>query len=230
METLRELEDVVTGCIRCPRLIAYCRKIAVEKKKEFREWDYWGKPVAGFGDPRAKLWIVGLAPAAHGANRTGRMFTGDSSGNWLYRVLHETGFANQTHSTHREDGLKLWGVYICAACRCAPPDNKPLPEELKRCATYLETEATLLKERRLILALGAIAFKAVHGLLKARGEVLGPVPTRFEHGKIYRSESETVLCSYHPSRQNTQTGRLTWQMWKAVFDQAREEIKKSSHE
>lgn len=163
---------------------------------------------------------MGLAPAAHGANRTGRMFTGDSSGNWLYGALHREGFANQAESTSRDDGLKLRDVYISAAARCAPPDNKPLPEELENCSRYLDADFAALRNRRLTIALGAIALQAVLKLFKRHG-IASEVKPKHGHGLIYSMGKETILCSYHPSRQNTQTGRLTQEMWWAVFEKAR---------
>lgn len=222
MDTLERLNEKIVHCAKCPRLRRHCRAVAKEKKREFREWEYWGKPVPGFGDPSASLWIVGLAPAAHGANRTGRMFTGDSSGRWLYRALHLTGFANQPDATDRKDGLVLHGAYISAACRCAPPDNKPSPTEIRACEPFLDAEFQLLKKRRIILVLGQIAHKAVLDLLRREGS---PVPSprpKFGHGALHSLGEHTVLCSYHPSRQNTQTGRLTEQMWFAIFEKARE--------
>ncbi len=225
METFQKLTFEVTHCNRCPRLRAYCNQVAQTKKREFRHWIYWGKPVPGFGDPKARLWIVGLAPAAHGANRTGRMFTGDSSGNWLYQALFDAGFANQPTSVSSEDGLKLKGAYISAAGRCAPPDNKPLPEELSHCATFLDEEFRLLKERRLILALGSIAFNAVLKLLQRQAMALPSPKPAFGHGVLHTMGSERVLCSYHPSRQNTNTGRLTRKMWAEIFEKSAQAVR-----
>ena len=197
-------------------------RVAGEKKREFRGWDYWGKPVPAFGDPGARLLIVGLAPAAHGGNRTGRMFTGDSSGNWLYAALHRAGFANQPTSTHRADGLRLVDCFITAAARCAPPDNKPLPVELERCRPYLAAELGLLRRVRVVITLGRIAHES---WLKAAGwwERLPPGERpRFAHGAEAALPDGTVLiASYHPSRQNTNTGRLTQPMWQRIFRRAR---------
>ncbi len=176
----------------------------------------------GFGDPQAKILIVGLAPAAHGANRTGRMFTGDSSGDWLYGALYREGFASQPQSRSRDDGMALTGVYISATARCAPPDNRPTPEEIANCAPFLDREFQLLGERRLILALGAIAFEAVCRLIERQGTELPRPRPRFGHGAEYTLGPVRVLASYHPSRQNTQTGRLTDSMWSAIFTRARE--------
>jgi len=192
------------------------------KKREFRDQEYWGLPVPGFGDPRAKVLILGLAPAAHGANRTGRMFTGDSSGRWLYGALNRAGLANQPQSEARDDGMTLHGVYISATARCAPPDNKPLPEEIGNCAPFLDVEFELLKDRKLILALGAVAFEAACRLLERHGLKIPRPKPRFRHGEMYTFSGQRVLASYHPSRQNTQTGRLTEGMWEEVFSTVRE--------
>ena len=205
----------------------YCEGIAREKKREFREWTYWGKPVPGFGDPKAKIWIVGLAPAAHGANRTGRMFTGDSSGDWLFRALHRAGFANQATSRSRDDGLELRDVYISATARCAPPDNKPLPEEIANCATYLHREWELLTERKLLLALGAIGFDAILKLLASRGVAIPKPKPRFAHDRLVAIEGHRILASYHPSRQNTSTGKLTEAMWEGIFARVRRLVESS---
>jgi len=208
--------------------VLYREHIARTRKREFRDCEYWGRPVPGFGDPKALLWVVGLAPAAHGANRTGRMFTGDRSGDWLYRALFDHGFANQGESTRRDDGLCLKGAYVGAAARCAPPDNKPTPEEQANCASYLDDEFELLgvlKRGVLILALGGIAFGAVLRLLQRRGIALPRPQPRFTHGGFHDLGGARILCSYHPSRQNTQTGRLTREMWNALF---RDAVRKSS--
>lgn len=218
MDALSTLNRTVTHCERCPRLVEYCHKIAQTKKREFRNDSYWGKPVPSFGDLDARLWIVGLAPAAHGANRTGRMFTGDSSGAWLYRALFETGFARSSASVSINDGQKLLSTYISAAVRCAPPDNKPSREELIRCSSYLEQELALLTGLRVILALGKIAHESIRKLL---GEKLPP----FGHNISSKCRGLWVLSSYHPSRQNTQTGRLTWDRWREIFLRVRELLK-----
>jgi uracil-DNA glycosylase family 4 len=213
----------VVACERCPRLRTYCARIAREKRRAYRDWDYWGRPVPGFGDPAARLLVVGLAPAAHGANRTGRMFTGDSSGDWLYAALHAVGFANQAVSVSRADGLALRGAYVGAAVRCAPPGNRPLPSELDACRPFLVREMEVLSNLRLVLALGGIAFRTVVRALIERGlPAPRPLP-RFAHGALW-SPGEgwpPVLASYHPSRQNTNTGRLTRAMWNGVFRRAR---------
>ncbi|HXQ29984.1 MAG TPA: uracil-DNA glycosylase [Gemmatimonadales bacterium] len=219
--SLAAVARAVEACERCPRLRAYCERVAAAGKPEFAGWAYWGKPVAGWGDVRARLVVVGLAPAAHGANRTGRMFTGDSSGAWLYEALHRFGFATRAQSVARHDGLRLVDCYISAAARCAPPANKPTASELARCRVYLASEATLLGRRRVIVVLGHIAHDA---WLKATGwwDALAPSDRpRFGHGVLTRLPDGTaLLASYHPSRQNTNTGRLTRAMWHAVFRRA----------
>ncbi len=217
----KSLNHQITHCERCPRLRVYCAEVARVKRRQYREEIYWGRPVPGFGDAKAKLWIWGLAPAAHGANRTGRMFTGDSSGNWLYRALHDTGFANQPQSENRDDGLILTDAYVTATARCAPPDNKPTKNEIANCASYLRQEARLLKNKKVFLALGLIGFEA---LWKWAEEEKMPLPTKkpkFAHGLQFKVGDKFFLASYHPSRQNTQTGRLTWAMWVQIFKQAR---------
>ncbi|MCH7998533.1 MAG: uracil-DNA glycosylase [Chloroflexi bacterium] len=190
--------------------------MASEKRAAFRDWEYWGRPLPGFGDPRAELVVVGLAPAAHGGNRTGRVFTGDRSGDWLYRALYRAGYANQPNSDHRDDGLRLKGAYVTAAVRCAPPGNKPTTEERDACLPYLERELALLRDARVIVPLGGFAYQAVSRLTGLR-----PRP-RFGHGVEARlPDGRIVLCSYHPSQQNTFTGRLTEEMLDAVFRGAR---------
>ena len=193
------------------------------KRRAYRAETYWGKPVPGFGDPQAWLLIVGLAPAAHGANRTGRMFTGDRSGDFLYAALHRSGFANQPTSKHKDDGLRLTGAYITAPCRCAPPDNQPLPVELRRCAPFLARELALLPNARVFLALGAIGYKSILDALDALGELPpGPRP-KFGHGvQVPLRSGRRVAASYHVSQQNTQTGRLTPAMFDAVLHRAQE--------
>ncbi|MGH7740791.1 MAG: uracil-DNA glycosylase [Candidatus Eiseniibacteriota bacterium] len=216
------LERRVHACTLCPRLRRHCQQVAREKRRAFADQKYWGKPVAGFGDPSARLLIVGLAPAAHGANRTGRMFTGDSSGDWLYAALHAHGFANQPTSSARGDGLALLDTYLSAAARCAPPDNRPTRTELARCRPYLEQELALLSRVRVVVALGAIAQRS---FLEAAGwwRMLPPRQRpKFAHGgEAELPDGRLLLTSYHPSRQNTQTGRLTRPMWHAIFARAR---------
>ena len=214
----------IARCRRCARLVAYRERIAREKRRAFRDWDYWGRPVPGFGDPAARLLVVGLAPAAHGGNRTGRVFTGDRSGDWLYAALHRFGFANQPQSTHRDDGLRLADAYVTAAVRCAPPDNKPLPEEFEACRPFLGREITLLGGVEVVLALGRVAFDAY---LATRAVLALPLPSpraRFAHGAAVALGDVTLLASYHPSQRNTQTGFLTEAMFHAVFAAARRRL------
>ncbi|HET8622971.1 MAG TPA: uracil-DNA glycosylase [Gemmatimonadales bacterium] len=215
------LGDQVARCTACPRLTAWCRSIASEKKREFRNETYWGRPVPSFGDPDARLLIVGLAPAAHGANRTGRMFTGDSSGAWLWEALHRFGFADRSVSLHRTDGLRLTNCWITAAARCAPPDNKPQRAELERCRRFLIREIALLAQVRVVVALGRIAYES---WLRATGW-WDRLPARdrpsFTHGgETVLPDGRILITSFHPSRQNTNTGRLTRAMWHRVFRRA----------
>jgi len=220
---LNILNRDVIACTRCPRLVAYREQIAREKRRAYREWEYWGKPVPGFGDPDARVLIMGLAPGAHGSNRTGRPFTGDASGNFMYPILYETGFANQPTATDGKDGLFLKDLYITAAVRCAPPDNKPLPQELVNCALYLDRELDGLKNVRVIVALGRIGFEAYLNYLKRKKAIAGKKDYVFSHGAEYAlAESRMLLASYHPSNQNTQTGKLTKDMFQKVFMRARE--------
>jgi uracil-DNA glycosylase family 4 len=219
---LAVLRERVIACRQCPRLVQYREEVARIKRRAYREWTYWGRPVPGFGDAHAKLLIIGLAPGAHGANRTGRMFTGDRSGDFLYGQLHRAGFANQPTSRDIDDGLTLRNTYISAAIRCAPPDNKPLPAEILNCSGYLEQELDLLQPR-VILALGAIAFDAYLRLLVRRGALVSRAPYAFAHGaecKLPRPLPR-LFASYHPSQQNTQTGRLTPAMFYAVLRRIR---------
>src|SRR5260221_6865531 len=220
LESLKAIEAAVVACEACPRLRRHCREVARVKRRAYQSETYWGRPVPGYGDPRARLLVVGLAPAAHGGNRTGRVFTGDSSGNWLYEALHRHGFSNQPHSTGRDDALVLTGCYVTAAARCAPPGNRPTPRELRTCQPYLEAEIALLRDTRVIVTLGLIAHEAwlrasgIRSTLRAR--------PRFAHGaETLLPDGRTLLASYHPSRQNTNTGRLTSAMWMAVFERAR---------
>jgi len=218
---LTVLNSEVVACVQCPRLVVYREQIAREKRRAYKDWEYWAKPVPGFGDPDARVLIIGLAPGAHGSNRTGRPFTGDSSGNFMYPVLHETGFANQPTATKRDDGLVLKNIYITAAARCAPPANKPLPEELANCSAYLDRELQGLKKVKLIVALGRIGFEAYLNYLKRRGVITRKTEYLFQHGAKYKlPDGRTLLASYHPSNQNTQTGKLTRSMFLEIFKEA----------
>ncbi len=219
----KQLNDKIIACERCPRLREYCERVAHEKRAAFREWSYWGRPVPNFGDPKARLLIVGLAPAAHGANRTGRMFTGDRSGEWLYRALHKAGFANQATCDDATDGLELHDCAITAAAHCAPPGNKPLPAELDNCRTWLD-ETFELVPAKVYLALGQIAWRALLLELRRRGWHCGKQP-QFSHGaEVELADGRWLLASYHPSQQNTFTGVLTEPMFDAIFQQARRRI------
>ena len=232
-QQLADAHHAIVSCDRCPRLRTYCRRIASEKKRAYRDEVYWGRPVPGFGDPSARLLLLGLAPAAHGANRTGRVFTGDGtggSGDFLMAALHRTGFANITTSERIDDGLRLTDAYIAAAVRCAPPDNKPLPEEITRCLDHLDSEVSALPNVRVVVALGKIAFDAWLQLIKRRGgSALRRNPPhskgrpRFGHGVVVRfgGQLPTLVACYHPSRQNTNTGKLTPRMMVELFRKAR---------
>ena len=218
VESLRVLDREIVGCRKCPRLVEYRERVAREKRLAYRDWAYWGKPVPGFGDPRAQLLIVGLAPGAHGSNRTGRMFTGDRSGVFLYQALYDAGFANQPNAVNREDGLRLKNVYIAAAARCAPPDNKPLPSEILNCREYLEREIDILRPRA-VLALGKIGWDVFLGILKRRGVIPSRMAYRFAHGAeaVFPAAGLRLFGVYHPSQQNTQTGLLTAAMYAKVL-------------
>ena|SRR5579862_9104275 len=220
---LAQLQQQVTACTRCPNLIAYCRKVAHEKRRMYRDCDYWGKPVPSFGDPRARLLIVGLAPGAHGANRTGRMFTGDRSGDFLYPCLYKAGFANQPTSRDRADGLELRDCYITAPLRCAPPQNKPTPQELRNCRPYFEKELKLLTGVRAVLVLGRIAFDAYLRIVGQGEDFPRKSSLVFAHGASMALPAglPRLFCSYHPSQQNTQTGRLTAEMFLHVLHDIR---------
>jgi len=215
---LKTLNEEIVACRKCARLVKHREKIAREKRRAYRNWEYWGRPVPGFGDAEAQLLILGLAPAAHGANRTGRMFTGDRSGDFLYAVLHKAGFANQPTSLHRDDGLQLSGAYISATCRCAPPENKPLPNEIENCRSYLEREIEILKPKA-VLALGKIAWDAYLEILKRRRVIESRARFKFAHGAEEEVAPGTprLFGVYHPSQQNTQTGRVTLAMYAQVL-------------
>ncbi|MCH7940957.1 MAG: uracil-DNA glycosylase [Thaumarchaeota archaeon] len=207
----------IIKCKKCRRLSSYIKQVSKKKPKRYKNQKYWAKPLPGFGDVNAKVLIVGLAPAAHGGNRTGRMFTGDSSGDWVAKVLHQNGFSNKPTSTHSDDGFTLIDAYITAVLRCAPPQNKPLPSELENCSDYLRNELALLVNIKVIVCLGRIAFFRICKILDIKGE-------KFSHGHSFQCNEKTIICSYHPSRQNTQTGRLSWKQWNLIFKKTRELI------
>lgn len=220
---LNVLNEELVNCRKCPRLVAWREKVAQQKRRAYREWEYWGRPVPGFGDAAARLVIVGLAPGAHGSNRTGRMFTGDASGDFLYPALYRAGFATQPWAAHSQDGLELCGAYITAVCRCVPPQNRPLGEELENCLPYLQRELEILQPEG-IVALGRIAFEQV---LRLAGCRVADYP--FAHGAKYSlpglPRTPWLLASYHPSQQNTRTGRLTAEMFDAIWEMARNLLK-----
>jgi len=237
MNLKRELEDlqkVVIQCRKCPRLVVYLREVSKNKPKRFRNWDYWGRPLPSFGEPNARVLIIGLAPAANGGNRTGRMFTGDRSGEWLFGTLHQFGFANQPNSARRDDDFALNDCYITATIRCAPPDNKPLPEEIENCRPYFLKELDLLKNVTVLVPLGQIAFTQTLRSLRLKGFEIPPLS--FGHGKIYPLRTpnsvrnadlrslRTLITTYHPSQQNTLTGRLTRPMFHKIFRMVRKEL------
>ena len=226
---LARVHSAIVSCERCPRLRGYCERVAREKKRAHRADTYWGRPVPGFGDPDARLLLVGLAPAAHGANRTGRPFTGDGSGDFLMSALHRTGFANIATSQRVDDGLRLQDAYILSAVRCAPPDNKPLREEIARCLDHLDAEVTQLRRVRVVVPLGKIGFDAWVQLLRRRGVAMSPRP-QFGHGVFVQPGDgmPIIIGCYHPSRQNTNTGKLTARMMEGVFRKARRLIDRSA--
>lgn len=217
-----EFNEELIACRRCPRLVEHCTTIGREKRRAYRDWEYWAKPVPGFGDVNARVLLLGLAPGAHGSNRTGRMFTGDSSGNFLYPVLYATGFASQPKSTDVDDGLALTDAYITATLRCAPPDNKPTREEIANCAEFLDRELEQLTRVKVVVALGRIGFDAYLNHLKRRGLLRSKKEYVFGHAAHYKMpDGRWLLASYHPSNQNTQTGKLTEKMFQKIFLQAR---------
>lgn len=221
MTDFQRLNETVTSCRRCPRLVEWRETVARQKRRAFQDCDYWGRPVPGFGDRRARVMVVGLAPGAHGSNRTGRMFTGDASGDFLFPALHRAGFASQPTSHDREDGLILKDLYITAVCRCAPPDNKPTLQEVANCRPYLSQEIESL-DPKIIVALGRIAFDNLVRPLSILDD-----RRVFAHGLSYRiAETKYLVCSYHPSRQNTQTGRLTAAMFDRVWDMVKELLRR----
>jgi uracil-DNA glycosylase family 4 len=218
---LTVLNCEVIACTLCPRLVAYREQVAREKRRAYRDHEYWGKPVPGFGDPVGRVLVMGLAPGAHGSNRTGRPFTGDASGKFMYPVLYETGFASQPTATDRNDGLTLKDLYITAAVRCAPPDNKPTPQELTNCSYFLDREIAGLENIKVVVALGKIGFDAFLNHMKRRGSPVSRQAYPFKHGASYRlPDGKVLLASYHPSNQNTQTGKLTRKMFVEIFKQA----------
>ncbi|MBV6400814.1 MAG: Type-5 uracil-DNA glycosylase [Anaerolineales bacterium] len=226
---LENLNKQIIACRKCPRLVAWREEVARVKRKAYRDQEYWGKPVPGFGDPKARVLVVGLAPGAHGSNRTGRAFTGDASGGFLYPALHKAGFANQAEATSRSDGLRLNELYITAVARCAPPDNKPSLEELNTCQPYLERELEIIKPK-VIVCLGRIAFERILKIYSIRNS-----EWKFSHGAVYPLLSSSfilhnssLICSYHPSQQNTLTGRLTVKMFDAIWAKAKELLKQES--
>jgi uracil-DNA glycosylase family 4 len=221
MSWLTILNREVIACTRCPRLVKYREEVARVKRRAYLDCDYWGKPVPGFGDPGARVLIMGLAPGAHGSNRTGRPFTGDASGKFMYPVLFETGFASQPNAIDCNDGMTLKDLYITAAVRCAPPDNKPTPQELAECSQFLDREIAGLRGVKVIVALGKIGFDAYLNYLKRHGVLAGRQPYLFKHGASYRlPDGKMLLASYHPSNQNTQTRKLTREMFVAIFKAA----------
>lgn len=220
---LKRLQRRIPSCQKCLRLVSYLDEVSNRKPKRYRQWNYWSKPLPSFGDPQASLLIIGLAPAANGGNRTGRMFTGDRSGEWLFRALYEFGFANQSHSVRRDDDFALNDCYITATIRCAPPDNKPLPEEVEKCRPYLLKELELLKNVKVVIPLGQIAFNQTLKALRLKG---WDIPSlAFGHGKVYPlPNGQTMITTYHPSQQNTQTGKLTKPMFHKIFRMARRSL------
>jgi uracil-DNA glycosylase len=220
---LNHLQHLIVKCQKCPRLVAYLQEVSHHKPRRYRDWDYWSKPLPSFGDPNARLLIVGLAPAAQGGNRTGRMFTGDRSGEWLFEALHQFGFANRPNSFRKDDGFKLKDCYITATIRCAPPKNKPLPEEIENCRPYFLKELHLLKNIEVFVPLGQIALVQTLKSLRLKGYDVPALP--FGHGKVYPlPNGQTIITTYHPSQQNTQTGKLTRPMFHQIFKMVRREL------
>jgi len=228
-DSLLKIRREVIACTRCPRLVEYRERVAREKKRAYRDWEYWGRPVPGFGDPKARLLLIGLAPAAHGGNRTGRVFTGDRSGDFLFSALCRSGFANQSVSVSLQDGLRLQDAYVTASVRCAPPDNKPRPEEFQNCCEYLERELQVLKRITVVVALGRLAFNSYLQILKRRGSLPASGKLEFSHAAVHQFPKPlpALIASYHPSQQNTQTGKLTVEMFDQVFRKARAILSRS---
>jgi len=221
-KTLAALNARIVACELCPRLRAHCAEVAQKRRRAYSDWEYWGRPVPSFGDPKARVMALGLAPGAHGSNRTGRPFTGDGSGDFLYPVLHEAGFASQAKAISRDDGMKLSGLWITAMARCAPPGNKPTPEELRNCAPWLDQEMSLLTDLRVVVCLGRIAFDGLLGHLMRTGALKTRAGFAFAHGAEHKLPGGLIaIASYHPSLQNTNTGKLTRAMLLKVFKRAR---------
>jgi uracil-DNA glycosylase family 4 len=221
-KTLGALNAQIVACELCPRLREHCAEVARVRRRAYIDWEYWGRPVPSFGDPQARVLALGLAPGAHGSNRTGRPFTGDGSGDFLYPVLHETGFASLPNATRRDDGMKLEGLWISSVVRCAPPGNKPTPEELRNCAPWLDQEMKLLENLRVVVCLGRIAFDGLLAHMARRGELTARAQFVFAHGAEYTLPNGLIaIASYHPSLQNTNTGKLTREMLRSVFERAR---------
>ena len=222
--TLQSFDTEILACRRCPRLVEWRERVAREKRRAYLDWEYWGKPVPGFGDPHARVFVVGLAPGAHGSNRTGRQFTGDASGEFLFPALYRAGFASRPVSVSRDDGLTLTDLYTAPVCRCAPPGNKPTTQEMANCLHYLVREVELIQPK-VFVALGRIAFDALKSILHTPASIV------FSHGALYPLDAEHwLLASYHPSRQNTQTGRLTVEMFDRIWETARELLKGNPNE
>jgi len=226
LDPLEVLNQQIIVCTRCPRLVEYRAEVARVKRRAYRNCEYWGRPVPGFGDPHARLLLIGLAPGAHGSNRTGRMFTGDSSGDFLYGAMFETGFASQPASVSKDDGLTLRDAYISAAARCAPPDNKPTPQEIRNCGPYLERELELLKNLRVVIALGRVAFDVYLTILRKEGKIVRRSDFVFGHNTEHLTGpgQPLLISSFHPSQQNTSTGKLTETMFRAVFLRAKRHL------
>ena len=231
-DSLQLLNARIIECKLCPRLRTHCAEVATTRRRAYVEWEYWGRPVPSFGDPKARVLILGLAPGAHGSNRTGRPFTGDGSGDFLYPILHETGFASQPNATSRDDGMQLTDLWITSVGRCAPPANKPTPQELRNCAPWIDQEIALLKHLRVVVCLGRIAFDGLLAHLHRTGKITSRSGFAFAHGAEYTLPSGLhILASFHPSLQNTNTGRLTRSMFRSIFLRARKlaELRSSSH-
>ena len=225
MDAIKQLNEIILQCTKCPRLVRWREAVAAEPPRRYLGEKYWAKPLPGFGDPQARVLIVGLAPAAHGGNRTGRMFTGDRSGDWLYGALHAAGFANQPDSKHPDDGLRLNDCYITAAVHCAPPENKPTLIEFKRCRPYLIQELKLFRRLRVVIVLGKIAFDSFLAAYQANGGILPKPRPKFGHGATtVLPNGVRLISSYHPSQQNTFTGKLTKAMFQSIFDEARDAL------